>query len=467
MSSAACASLAVAANSPKSFGGARSQIVLKTSTEFELLNHTVSPTAQGASINFWWITGTPWEGGPSHGGSSGQAAGVDYAIWRFYLDGETTPSIELQTSQGAFVGNADPSAPWDNEWFGKNSRFGGWHSNVPIPFKKSARVTLQYPQWWHEGDNGSCEASSGYKSCVYAMVRGVEDLPVQIGEHVLPSDARLVASVRNSTLKALDFHELISVPAGTAGMMLGTMIDITMYEPSVKPSPPPPPHAPSCDAKDFIPDTDFWGGDLMNDRKQQPSAAACCAYCVSLPACTAWTWHPAHSPMMPLTCFPKNSATGRQLSQGNTSGIIAGRKPGPNPSQPPLVTLEGCWHAYSPPTAPFPGLLLGTGAEDYPESAYYFNAGPWRGPTSGLTVWDLGEENRIAFYKLHHRDPYFFQDGFKFMWRNGDITDPKTGQKCIAQTGTPAYGNPAHVNVTTLVYAYTWGTGAPHAGDEL
>ena len=83
--SAACASLAVAANSPKSFGGARSQIVLKTSTEFELLNHTVTPTAQGASINFWWITGTPWEGGPSHGGSSGQAAGVDYAIWRFYL----------------------------------------------------------------------------------------------------------------------------------------------------------------------------------------------------------------------------------------------------------------------------------------------------------------------------------------------------------------------------------------------
>ena len=64
--------------------------------------------------------------------------------------------------------------------------------------------------------------------------------------------------------------------------------------------------------------------------------------------------------------------------------------------------------------------------------------------------------------------PYFFRDGFKFMWRNGDITDPKTGQKCIAQTGTPAYGSPAHVNVTTLVYAYTWGPAdAQHAGDEL
>jgi hypothetical protein len=37
-----------------------------------------------------------------------------------------------------------------------------------------------------------------------------------------------------------------------------------------------------------------------------------------------------------------------------------------------------CWHAYSPPDTPFPGsFLLGTGAEDYPESAYYFNAGPY------------------------------------------------------------------------------------------
>ena len=66
-----------------------------------------------------------------------------------------------------------------------------------------------------------------------------------------------------------------------------------------------------------------------------------------------------------------------------------------------LNTLEGCWHAYSPPTTPFPGLLLGTGAEDYPESAFYFNSGPWRGPTSGLTVWQPGTDiSRVSFYKL-------------------------------------------------------------------
>jgi hypothetical protein len=50
----------------------------------------------------------------------------------------------------------------------------------------------------------------------------------------------------------------------------------------------------------------------------------------------------------------------------------------------------------------FPGsFLLGTGAEDYPESAYYFNAGPYRGPTSGLTVMGtcletLATANRLS-----------------------------------------------------------------------
>jgi len=64
------------------------------------------------------------------------------------------------------VGNADPSAPWDNEFFGKNSKFGGWHVNVPIPFRTSARVTLQHPSWWPEGDSGTCVTPT-YKSCVY------------------------------------------------------------------------------------------------------------------------------------------------------------------------------------------------------------------------------------------------------------------------------------------------------------
>ena len=219
-----------------------------------LLNHTVSDGATHASINFFWITGDSWADGPQspcvrrrkqhrsfqpdrtvltapprshapiyvcvHRDKSGQACGVDYAIWRFYLDGETTASVELQMSQAAFVGNADPSAPWDNEWFGKNSKFGGWHVNVPIPFTHSVRVTLQLPEWWNGTER------------IFAMVRGVEDLPVRVNSFELPVDARLVASVKNSSaLAPLDFHDMINLPAGTNGLMLGTMIDIRMYGP--------------------------------------------------------------------------------------------------------------------------------------------------------------------------------------------------------------------------------------------
>jgi hypothetical protein len=188
------------------------------------------------------------------------------------------------------------------------------------------------------------------------MARGVENIPLTVGGLTLPQNAKLIANVHNSVnLPVLAFHELVNVPSG-AGLLLGTMIDIS----------------------------------------------------------------------------------------SDDSGT--------------LNSLEGCWHAYMPPSAPYPGLLLGTGAEDYPESAYYFNAGPYRGPTSGLTVMrpgKAGTPSRISFYKLHHRDPIFFTDGLRFEWRNGDVTDPKTGEKCIT-TGGQTIGRPGISNVSTLVYVYVW-----------
>ena len=65
------------------------------------------------------------------------------------------------------------------------------------------------------------------------------------------------------------------------------------------------------------------------------------------------------------------------------------------------------------------------------------------------------ELSLVSFFKLHHRDPFFFNNGFKFQWRNGDITDPTTGEKCIMMEGKPI-GTPSNINVTTLTYAYTW-----------
>jgi len=336
----------------QSFGSGRSQIHLSSTSEFVLLDYTVSPKAQYAAITFFWITGgtlaNEKEAMSKVASGNGSPCAVDFALWRFYLDGETTASLgPVATSQAAFVGQNDPSAPWDNEYMGKNSLFGGWHVNILIPFSKSIKVTLQFPP----GIPNTRD--------VYAMVRGVENIPLNIGGIPLPSTSRLHMVLKTTqNLAVLDFHELVNLP-DAQGRLLGTMIDLT------------------------------------------------------------------------------------SLDNGT------------------LNTLEGCWHAYFPGTqyASFPGLVLGTGSEDYPESAYYFNAGPYRGPTSGLTVMQKGDAkepiSKVSFYKLHHRDPIYFSTGIQFVWRNGDVTEPATGEKCTAITGR-IIGKPGVVNVSTLVYLYTF-----------
>jgi len=295
----------------------------------------VSATAQHAAIDFFWITGDP---------SNGDSCPVDFALWRFYVDGEKTPSVgPFQTSQATLTGNNEPFAPWDNEFFGKNSKFGGWHANLLIPFSKNIRVTLQLPPQFSS-------------TRAFAMVRGVENGPLNVGNIPLPSTARLNSFLQTSVgLPVLGFHQLATVNSG-AGFLFATMIDISSFD----------------------------------------------------------------------------------------NGT--------------LNSLEGCWHVYLPgtPYAAWPGLVVGTGAEDYPESAYYFNAGLYRGPTSGLTVFKPSQgtgHSRISFYKIHHKDHIFFKNGFRFEWRNGDITDPRTGEKCTAPNGNP-WGRPGVSDVITLVYIY-------------
>ena len=260
LAAAACALLLAGAGdpSPRSFGVGRSQIKVTTAAETLLLAHNVSDGFSTAMVDFFWITGDPVAGS--------DRCGVDVMIWRFYVDGEAEASVAVSTAQAAFVGNADTSAPWSNEWAGKNSKFGGWHVNVPVPFSKSVRVTLQLPPWWPADER------------LFAMARGVEGLLPRVGAFSLPAGARLTASVVNASLAPLDFHTLVTVPAGTSGLFLGSMIDMQLYGP---------------------------GAGSLN-------------------------------------------------------------------------SLEGCWHFHSPPTTPFPGsFLLGTGAEDYPESAYCECASVW------------------------------------------------------------------------------------------
>jgi len=47
--------------------------------------------------------------------------------------------------------------------------------------------------------------------------------------------------------------------------------------------------------------------------------------------------------------------------------------------------MEGCIHAYFDGKNEFPGVVIGTGMEDYLDSAWFFNGGQYHLPVSGYT----------------------------------------------------------------------------------
>ncbi len=122
-----------------------------------------------------------------------------------------------------------------------------------------------------------------------------------------------------------------------------------------------------------------------------------------------------------------------------------------------LNFLEGCYHAYPQYDQPFPGVIVSTGTEDYYDSAYYFNAGQFHFENSGYTHFKQVSSNLLEWsaYRMHDLDPIFFTNGFRFMWRNGDVNDDR-GFKCITDQGGHVVGSPTQSNVTSYAWVYTW-----------
>lgn len=86
--------------------------------------------------------------------------------------------------------------------------------------------------------------------------------------------------------------------------------------------------------------------------------------------------------------------------------------------------LEGCYYLFPDAAATWEAgySLLATGTEDYFESAFYFDAGVYAQPYSGVTLREGADEalSRISAYKIHgSHDPMVFSDGFMLKWRNG------------------------------------------------
>ena len=87
--------------------------------------------------------------------------------------------------------------------------------------------------------------------------------------------------------------------------------------------------------------------------------------------------------------------------------------------------LEGCPHLFDPPDQAWPGILLGSGTEDYFDSGWYFNAGEFRLPVAGETHMNQSKTAaEWSAYRLHEMDPLRFSNGVRLTWRCGEGGGP-------------------------------------------
>jgi hypothetical protein len=131
---------------------------------------------------------------------------------RIYVDGEDTPSVDMQLFLGHGIGFEDDSmAPWGTARIGKIGTGTSVYNTYRIPFGTSLRVTAQRAPtapdapdfWW--------------------IIRGTENLPVALGGATLPDTARLkLYKLEDYTAKPLEEFSLCDVQGS------GALYQVTM-----------------------------------------------------------------------------------------------------------------------------------------------------------------------------------------------------------------------------------------------
>lgn len=141
----------------------------------------------------------------------GAFPGVAQSRIRIYVDGEKTASMDMELYLGQGIGFGDEYAPWGIARIGKAGAPNSIYNTYRIPFGHSIRVTGQLgpktqgkPQFWW-------------------IIRGTENLPVELGGVRLPESARLRLYKReNLTANPLDEFDLCNVPGD------GALYQVTM-----------------------------------------------------------------------------------------------------------------------------------------------------------------------------------------------------------------------------------------------
>lgn len=134
--------------------------VLSGETEAVLFEHN----GEGCLTHFWF---------------GGNFSGVEETRIRYYVDGETVPSIDMRLFMGHGIGFNDQHAPWATKTIGKIGKKNGIFNNYRIPFDKTIRVTAQRSE------------AAGDSPQIWWIIRGLEGGRVTLGGVELPQAARL------------------------------------------------------------------------------------------------------------------------------------------------------------------------------------------------------------------------------------------------------------------------------------
>lgn len=143
---------------------------------FGTMGKEVQPLKKGQEAELFRYTG---KGCLTHMWFGGSFKAIQYTDIRVYVDDERKPSIDMELYLGHGIGFGDTFGPWGTERMGNTGGDSGIYNTYKIPFAKSIVVTAQLadaaadnPQFWW-------------------ILRGTENLPVEIAGVKLPDDARL------------------------------------------------------------------------------------------------------------------------------------------------------------------------------------------------------------------------------------------------------------------------------------
>jgi len=173
----------------QSFGGMLSQGTWNKTGETLMYNYHCK-SGSCMTTYFWFVAGI---------------ANIGATRFKFYIDGESKPSINGEFFYMHGIGFYNDGPLWGNTFNGKGALNGGVYNTYRIPFSKTITITAIPP-------------ANVTLNAFYVVVRGVDGISqVDIGPISLPPQARLKLYTNEKvTLKPLQYLDIANSPKSGA-----------------------------------------------------------------------------------------------------------------------------------------------------------------------------------------------------------------------------------------------------------